>query len=537
MSKITFTINEKADRSSLSSTDNFLMETSANTTFKTALNAIYKYIKDLLASESSIFDHTKLSNIGTKTHTQIDTFINNAATSFATSSQGEKADTALQPTSDGSGLINLTKGQVGLDQADNTADINKPVSKATQAALDEKENKIKSSAIIYIDNTRTGTYTETGSFGSPYKSITNAMAGIAANLVVSQFVVNLIPSSYTESDITIPSGKAIAICGNKSTVTANLVLNSSVFDLYDCTIIGSVSSSSSSDSAHTFINVNITGAITDNNIVTIKFSQVAGKITNTRKLQVFASRLQNQIANDYVIEQTGSAVSIVGCTIYNTLGNGVLINNSATVDIASCNIIQDCIISTSAGGIAVNSGSASTLLSKNVTNGSLSGSSLISASFDAFGPSLTNFGSDATGDIYYRSASGVLARLGIGPNNNILYSNGTAPYWGNRPVDISGNAATATRLAESRTINGVPFDGSQNIIIEAEDPYNSNNLLEVDLTSGDFVIDSTNCQYAGYILYGTPSKQVSVIIKSQDKYYKIINKITTNYPVIIESGV
>lgn len=48
----------------------------------------------------------------------------------------------LTPTGDGSGLTGLTKGQVGLENVDNTSDLNKPISTATQTALDGKENTI-----------------------------------------------------------------------------------------------------------------------------------------------------------------------------------------------------------------------------------------------------------------------------------------------------------------------------------------------------------------------------------------------------------
>ena len=60
-------------------------------------------------------DHLLLSNIGSNTHTQIDTHIANT----------------LNPHS-------VTKAQVGLSDADNTSDVNKPISTATQTALDGK---------------------------------------------------------------------------------------------------------------------------------------------------------------------------------------------------------------------------------------------------------------------------------------------------------------------------------------------------------------------------------------------------------------
>lgn len=59
---------------------------------------------------------------------------------YATEAQGAKADTALQPTGNGSQLTGLTKGQVGLGNVDNTSDANKPVSTAQAAAIALKQD-------------------------------------------------------------------------------------------------------------------------------------------------------------------------------------------------------------------------------------------------------------------------------------------------------------------------------------------------------------------------------------------------------------
>lgn len=61
--------------------------------------------------------HSDLSGVGTNTHAQIDTHIANTSNPHA-----------------------VTKAQVGLGSVDNTADIDKPISTATQTALDLKEN-------------------------------------------------------------------------------------------------------------------------------------------------------------------------------------------------------------------------------------------------------------------------------------------------------------------------------------------------------------------------------------------------------------
>jgi hypothetical protein len=53
----------------------------------------------------------------------------------------------------GSGNIDLAKGDVGLGNVDNTSDANKPVSTATQTALDAKTNK------LIVTNRQTASYT------------------------------------------------------------------------------------------------------------------------------------------------------------------------------------------------------------------------------------------------------------------------------------------------------------------------------------------------------------------------------------------
>ncbi|KAB2676754.1 hypothetical protein F9K85_09675 [Brucella tritici] len=60
---------------------------------------------------------------------------------FATAAQGVKADSAVQSVNGKSGTsVSLDKSDVGLSNVDNTSDADKPVSVATQTALDAKAN-------------------------------------------------------------------------------------------------------------------------------------------------------------------------------------------------------------------------------------------------------------------------------------------------------------------------------------------------------------------------------------------------------------
>lgn len=61
--------------------------------------------------------------------------------SIASYAQGAKADSALQSVNGKTGnSVTLVKGDVGLSNVDNTSDANKPVSNATQTALNSKAN-------------------------------------------------------------------------------------------------------------------------------------------------------------------------------------------------------------------------------------------------------------------------------------------------------------------------------------------------------------------------------------------------------------
>jgi hypothetical protein len=71
----------------------------------------------------------------------------------------------------------------------------------------------------------------------------------------------------------------------------------------------------------------------------------------------------------------------------------------------------------------------------------------------------------ASGAVYDGSAALTISRNTIGaPGADGAGASGT---WG---ISITGNAGTASELATARTINGVEFNGSENILIEASSP-------------------------------------------------------------------
>lgn len=85
----------------------------------------------------------------------------NHAGVYATAAQGALAYTALQPTGNGSGLTGLTKAQVGLGNADNTPDLEKPISIAAQTALAAKSPLAGSGNIVTVGTVTTGVWQAT----------------------------------------------------------------------------------------------------------------------------------------------------------------------------------------------------------------------------------------------------------------------------------------------------------------------------------------------------------------------------------------
>lgn len=88
---------------------------------------------------------------------------------------------------------------------------------------------------------------------------------------------------------------------------------------------------------------------------------------------------------------------------------------------------------------------------------------------------------DTLGGLFYNTSTNQqhVFRIGNNLNNFVISDNGTTTAFSNNNnifatvtnasgfANWRGNAKTATKLAAARTINGVPFDGTQNITIEA----------------------------------------------------------------------
>lgn len=116
----------------------------------------------------------------------------------------------------GSGNIDLVKGDVGLGNVDNTSDANKPVSTATQTALDAKTNK------LIVANRQTASYTLVLSDAD---KLVEMNVGSANNLTIPSSVFaagnQILLAQYGAGQTTIVAGSGMTIRSNGAKLKLN----------------------------------------------------------------------------------------------------------------------------------------------------------------------------------------------------------------------------------------------------------------------------------------------------------------------------
>lgn len=129
-----------------------------------------------------------------------------------------------------------------------------------------------------------------------------------------------------------------------------------------------------------------------------------------------------------------------------------------------------------------------------------------------------NLGSDGTGDIYYRNSGGLLARLPIGSNLQVLSVAGGIPVWINNPAASNGSITVAGVFQEATQAN--TDAGTQTGSTGADLAVTPNTLRARLVNSG--VVDTGSAN--AYVI--TPSPPITAYAAYQQFSFKAINANT-----------
>ena len=320
---------------------------------------------------------------------------------------------------------------------------------------------------IYVDSNRVDTYTANGTINKPYKTFSAAVAAIT-----QASTLHLASGTYTEAaNVNLPNFN-IVVYGNNSTLNAaghTITITNPNYTRYDMNTVGDVVFNSSAAGRVLVQGGSITGNIIANGLIDFKSITLSGgTVTCNANCQMLAivSTISSQITGSGIlllednnfnatkasplITSSAGGTLIAANNLVTNLGAGGAISCSNGADgVTRSNSISNNII-TVASGAPVAAGTAITFYSKNIINGTNTGTGYVPINSDIIGPSSVAVGSDATGDTYYRGATTSLTRLGIGAAGTVLTSSGTVPVWGTPSVSSSG---LETIWAESFEIN------------------------------------------------------------------------------------
>jgi hypothetical protein len=235
-------------------------------------------------------------------------------------------------------------------------------------------------------------------------------SGYTITIANPNFIVN---SLNIEGNITFNSAVSGRIIIDNSSINGNVICKGFT-DIFKTTISGGTLTVAST--AH----------------LSYLFSTNRNQIISAGTLQLIAVNMKFALSEDYLIKSTAGTIQLVDCEVVNTLyasrQYSISCNNEGSA--ATPNILTN--VNLTVYGV-INSGTAYTSFASGsviFSPDSFAVSSHLTPVPLALGTTYTMLGSDATGDLYYRNASGIFARLPIGTEGQVLsVSADGLPYW------------------------------------------------------------------------------------------------------------
>ncbi len=417
-------------------------------------------------------------------------------------SYAEVATNAVKTVAGKSGIVLLVKDDVGLPNVDNTSDLDKPVSTLQQAAIITAENSAKAAS---------APLSHVGSSGSAHALATTTTDGFFS--AVEKVKLAAITGTNTGDEtgpgiraklgITtlsgVNTGDQTNITGNAGTATKLLNarnINGVPFDGSANITITAVDTegralmAASMGTPNGYATLDSTGKVPSSQLPAfvddvIEFSSLSAFPTNGATGKMYVALDTNKVyrwSGSAFIHITSGAVDTVagktGVVVLDKTDVGLSnVDNTSDVNKPVSSAQQNAILTAEN-----NAKAASTPISHVGTAGAAH--ALATTTVNGFFAATDKVKLDAitgtnTGD---ETGPGIRVKLGISVLSGVNTGDQTS---------VTGNAGTATKLETARTINGIPFDGSANITINAADTVARIAASEKGANNGVATLDAT----------------------------------------------
>jgi hypothetical protein len=393
--------------------------------------------------------------------------------------------------------VTVTKSDVGLSNVDNTSDAGKPVSTATQTALNLKVNIGDTSSMLspYLRSLNASqTYQPVGSYATTSQLATKVNISDTTSML-SNYLTGLIATvqkvKYSDTASMLSNYKTAMIVNNAAIpLKVNIADTAAMLSPYLRSLNASqtyqpVGSYATTSQNALKVNISDTSSMLANYLTgliataqKVKYTDTASMLSNYKTAMIAnnaaiplkvnisdTSGMLSPYLRSLNASQTYATIPNLALKV-NIADTAAMLSNYKTAMIANtANIVTN----TSNIALKVNISDTATMLNNyrtamiataNNATATLTNKTLTSP--------IINVGSDAQGDIYYRNSSGALARLAPGTSGQLLKTNGAGAdpswvtssatnYWTQTGSDVANNNAGEVRVTPASSGVTYPF--------------------------------------------------------------------------------